>query len=134
MGSSATTPGSPHPSRDAWPGSPSFCRSVSATGRPGPGALAALAVGTLLGIAIAVAESRGMTWVPSATGVGIGMMVPAAVIFVMFLGGVVEVVWRRLSPETYDVFLPPVASGFIAGEALVAVTIPLLVVLGILHV
>ena len=32
----------------------------------------------------------GIKWVPSATGVGIGMMVPAAVVFVMFLGGVVE--------------------------------------------
>ena len=71
---------------------------------------------------------------PQLTGVGIGMMVPAAVVFVMFLGGVVEALWRRWSPQTYELFLPPVASGFIAGEALVAVTIPLLVVLSILHV
>jgi uncharacterized oligopeptide transporter (OPT) family protein len=99
-----------------------------------PGALVALAVGTLVGIAIAVLEDRKVQWVPSATGMGIAMMVPATVVFVMFLGGLVEVAWRRLSPTTCDTFLPPVASGFIAGEALVAVVIPLLVVLGILHV
>jgi len=98
------------------------------------GALAALAVGTLVGIAIAVLEHRRVSWVPSATGMGIAMMVPAAVVFVMFLGGLVEVAWRRLSPTTYETFLPPVASGFIAGEALIAVVIPLLVVLGLLHV
>ena len=99
-----------------------------------PGALVALVVGTLVGIAIAVLEDRKVQWVPSATGMGIAMMVPATVVFVMFLGGLVEVAWRRLSPTTCDTFLPPVASGFIAGEALVAVVIPLLVVLGILHV
>ena len=99
-----------------------------------PGALVALAVGTLVGIAIAVLEDRKVQWVPSATGMGIAMMVPATVVFVMFLGGLVDVAWRRLSPTTCDTFLPPVASGFIAGEALVAVVIPLLVVLGILHV
>jgi uncharacterized oligopeptide transporter (OPT) family protein len=99
-----------------------------------PGALVALAVGTLAGIAIAVLEDRKVQWVPSATGMGIAMMVPATVVFVMFLGGLVEVAWRRLSPTTCDTFMPPVASGFIAGEALVAVVIPLLVVLGILHV
>ena len=98
------------------------------------GALAALAVGTLVGIAIAVLEQRKVSWVPSATGMGIAMMVPAAVVFVMFLGGLVEVAWRRLSPTTYETFLPPVASGFIAGEALIAVVIPLLVVLGLLRV
>lgn len=99
-----------------------------------PGAVAALVIGALAGIAIAVAESRQVRWVPSATGIGIGMMVPAAVITTMFLGGVVEHVWRRASPGTYALYVPPVASGFIAGEALIAVIIPLLVVLGLLHV
>lgn len=98
------------------------------------GAVPALIIGAILGIAIAVAESKGVRGVPSPTGVGIGMMVPAAVIIVMFIGGIVEHVWRRVSPRTYEVYLPPVASGFIAGEALIAVLIPLLVVVGLLSV
>ena len=99
-----------------------------------PGAVAALFVGAVLGVVIAILEKRGHRWVPSATGVGIGMMVPAAVVFVMFLGGIVEALWKRQSPGTYERFLPPLASGFIAGEAVVAVIIPLLVVLGLMHV
>jgi uncharacterized oligopeptide transporter (OPT) family protein len=98
------------------------------------GAVPALIVGALLGIAIAVLESRRVRGVPSATGIGIGMMVPAAVIIVMCIGGFVEHVWRRISPRSYELFMPPVASGFIAGEALIAVLIPLLVILGIVHV
>jgi uncharacterized oligopeptide transporter (OPT) family protein len=98
------------------------------------GAVPALLVGALLGIGIAIAESKGVRWVPSPTGVGIGMMVPAAVIIVMFLGGIVEHVWRRVSPRTYELYVPPVASGFIAGEALIAVLIPMLVVVGLLKV
>lgn len=98
------------------------------------GAVAALVIGAALGILFAVLESKKVKWVPSATGIGIGMMVPAAVVLVMFLGGVIEFTWRKVSPRSYELFLPPIASGFIAGEALVAVVIPLLVVLGILHV
>ena len=52
----------------------------------------------------------------------------------MLLGGIVETVWRRASPDTHEKFMAPLASGFIAGEALVAVIIPLLVVFGLLHV
>ncbi len=98
------------------------------------GAVPALVIGAVLGIVLAVLESRKLGWVPSPTGIGIGMMVPAAVILVMVVGGIVEHVWRRTSPRTYEVYLAPTASGFIAGEALVAVIIPLLVVLGLLSV
>ena len=59
------------------------------------GAVPALFVGALFGILIAVLESRKVKWVPSATGLGIGMMVPAAVIIVMFFGGLARV---RLAP------------------------------------
>lgn len=98
------------------------------------GAFAALLVASLIGILIAVLEKKGVAWVPSPTGVGIGMMVPAAVILSMVVGSLVETVWRRTSPDTHETFMAPLASGFIAGEALVAVIIPLLVVFGLLHV
>jgi uncharacterized oligopeptide transporter (OPT) family protein len=98
-----------------------------------PGAVAALAVAALAGIVIAVLESRGITWVPSPTGMGIAMLVPASVIFVMFLGGAVETIWRRSSRESCERYVTPLASGLIAGEALIAVAVPLLVLFGILH-
>jgi uncharacterized oligopeptide transporter (OPT) family protein len=99
-----------------------------------PGAVTALIIGSLLGILLAVLESGGLQrFVPSPTGVGIGMLVPAAVIFVMFLGGVVELIWSKLNRRTYSRYLVPLASGFIAGEAIIAVVVPLLVVLGLVH-
>jgi len=99
-----------------------------------PGALAALVIGSLLGIVLAVLESvvKDKSLVPSPTGIGIGMLVPASVIVTMFLGAVAGKAWTRWSPRTSALYQIPLASGLIAGEALVAVVVPLLVVLGLL--
>ena len=78
-------------------------------------------------------ETREVKWVPSPTGIGIGMLVPFAVILVMFLGSVVERVWWRADRRSNELYMTPLASGLIAGEAIVAVIVPLLVVLGIVH-
>jgi uncharacterized oligopeptide transporter (OPT) family protein len=99
-----------------------------------PGAVEAFLVASVIGIVIAVLEKKRLTWVPSPTGVGIAMMVPAAVVLVMVVGGIVETIWRKTAPDAHERFMAPLASGFIAGEALVAVVIPLLVVLGLLQV
>jgi uncharacterized oligopeptide transporter (OPT) family protein len=95
------------------------------------GAMTALVVFAILGIILAVVESRGAKWVPSPTGMGIGMLVPAAVIVVMFLGGIVESVWKKRDKPSWRTYMIPLASGLIAGEAIVAVVIPLLVALGL---
>jgi uncharacterized oligopeptide transporter (OPT) family protein len=99
-----------------------------------PHALDALVVGALLGVVLAVLEAsvRDKTWIPSPTGLGIGMLVPAATIFTMFIGGVIGALWTRLSPRTSDAYQIPLASGLIAGEALVAVIVPVLLILGVL--
>ena len=94
-----------------------------------PGAVAAIIVAALVGIILTVMESRGMMWVPSPTGVGIAGLVPASVIFVKLLGSVVDWVGQRLDRDGHGLYGTPVSSGFIAGEAIVAGIIPLLVVL-----
>jgi uncharacterized oligopeptide transporter (OPT) family protein len=99
-----------------------------------PGALVALMVGSVLGIVLAVLETlvKNKNFIPSPTGLGIGMLVPASVVVTMVLGGVIAAVWNRTSRQTSERYMIPLASGLIAGEALVAVVVPLLVVLGIL--
>jgi uncharacterized oligopeptide transporter (OPT) family protein len=99
------------------------------------GAMVALIVGSLLGVLFSVLESslKNKNWVPSATGIGIGMLVPSSVIVVMFVGGIIAKVWTTGSPQTSKSYMIPLASGFIAGEALVAVVVPLLILLGILR-
>ncbi len=98
-----------------------------------PGALEALVIGTILGIALAVLETKYRDWVPSPTGIGIGMLVPAAVIIVMLLGGIADRIWRGKSSQSNELYMIPLASGLIAGEAIIAVVIPLLVVLGLVR-
>jgi uncharacterized oligopeptide transporter (OPT) family protein len=94
----------------------------------GPGALPvealyALLVFSVLGVVLTVLESRPRLkrWVPSPSGVGIGMLVPFAVIFTMFIGSVVGWIWQRVSRRSADAYMVPFGSGLIAGEALVAV-------------
>jgi uncharacterized oligopeptide transporter (OPT) family protein len=96
------------------------------------GAVPALFVGVALGILFTMMEERRMKWVPSPTGAAIGMLVPASVIIVMFLGSVVDTIWRRLNAASNEAYMVPLASGLIAGEAIVAVVIPLLVALGVI--
>jgi uncharacterized oligopeptide transporter (OPT) family protein len=97
-----------------------------------PGAVTALLIGTGLGILFTILEAtRHKKWVPSPTGLGIGALVPAAVVATMFIGALAGELWERRSPQTHERYMAPVASGMIAGEAIVAVLIPILVVLGI---
>jgi uncharacterized oligopeptide transporter (OPT) family protein len=98
-------------------------------------ALEALIIGSLVGVLLAILEStlRSKTLVPSPTGLGIGMLVPASVIVTMVVGGLIAAVWSRASKKSSEVLMVPLASGLIAGEALVAVIVPLLVLLGVLR-
>jgi uncharacterized oligopeptide transporter (OPT) family protein len=98
-----------------------------------PGAMTALVVGSILGVLFTVLEMRKQKWVPSPTAAGIGMLVPAAVIIVMFLGSVADRMWWKADRRSNELYMTPLASGLIAGEAIIAVIVPLLVVFGLLH-
>jgi uncharacterized oligopeptide transporter (OPT) family protein len=70
--------------------------------------------------------------VPSPTGVGIGMLIPASAVVTIFLGACIDWVWRKANPRHAEKYAIPVASGLIAGEALVGVILPILVSLGVM--
>jgi uncharacterized oligopeptide transporter (OPT) family protein len=99
------------------------------------GAIEALLVGVAVGVLFTILESdpRRRRWVPSPTGMGIGMLVPGSAVCSMFLGAVVGELWRKMAAKSYDRSVTPLASGLIAGEAIVATLIPILVVVGLLH-
>ena len=99
-----------------------------------PGAVTALVIGVVLGILFTVLEgTRWRKWVPSPTGIGIGMLVPGSAVISMFIGGLAGAAWSRISKAGAERHLTPVASGFIAGEAIVAVVIPILVAVKLVH-
>jgi len=101
-----------------------------------PSALVALAVATVLGIVFTIAEQnkKWHRWIPSPTGIGIGMLVPASAVITMFLGAMIGWAVQRRRGAGANAWVLPLASGLIAGEALVAIIIPMLIVLGVMAV
>ena len=99
-----------------------------------PSALWALGISVVLGILFTVLEQKQAwrTFVPSPTGIGIGMLVPASAVATMFAGALIDRLARRADPVGVERWMLPLASGLIAGEALVAIVIPVLIVLGVL--
>jgi uncharacterized oligopeptide transporter (OPT) family protein len=92
--------------------------------------------GAVVGVVLTVLEQR-REWrrfVPSPTGIGIAMLIPFNAVTGIFLGALIDVVWARIAPEHNERYSIPMASGLIAGEALVAVAIPILVTLGLMSI
>jgi len=96
----------------------------------------------VLGIAFTVIEgTRWKRLCPSPTGIGIGMLVPGSAIVTMFLGAVLALAWPKSRNGAAPAQAEPgenrtltaLASGLIAGEALIAVVVPILVALGVVH-
>lgn len=83
------------------------------------GCFAAMMIAIAMGIVMTLLEPRFPKFVPSPTGVGIGMLVPGLAVMPMVIGGVVKYLWERANPKSEDTYTLPLASGFIAGEALV---------------
>jgi uncharacterized oligopeptide transporter (OPT) family protein len=91
-------------------------------------ALWAMLIAVILGALFAIAEQspKLKRWAPSPTGLGLGVLLPFAAVATIFLGGVIALVWRRANPGQAQAYQVPLASGFIAGEAMVAVLVALL--------
>ncbi len=90
------------------------------------GCFQAMLIATGLGILMTCLEPRYRKWVPSPTAVGIGMLVSAWSVAPMVLGGVLQWAWAKFHPKTEHMYALPMASGFIAGEAIVVVVFAIL--------
>lgn len=110
-----------------------FAKILSKDGAIAESAMWALGIGVALGILFTVLENnpRRKTWVPSPTGIGIGMLVPAAYVTTMFVGAVMAWFVQRNAKRGEDGWVVPLASGFIAGEALIAVIMAVLLATGL---
>ncbi len=88
-----------------------------------PGCLIGLLFGVGAGIALTfLAEKFGQN-VPSPSAIGIGMLIPADVLMPFMLGGLAQFIWSKTSTKQEDKYRIPLASGLIAGEALIAVAL-----------
>lgn len=91
-----------------------------------PGARVAMVVAAVLGAGLVLLEAWAgpsrKKWVPSASALGIALVLPAATSFTMVLGAVVA---ARLRKRWRQETLVPVASGLIAGESVTGVLLAL---------
>jgi len=92
--------------------------------------------GGLIGIFIPLLEMafpRLKKYIPSATGLGLSMVIPFYNSLSMFIGAVIALMLERRSSKMADTYVVPVASGIIAGESLLGIAIALLVAGNIIH-
>jgi uncharacterized oligopeptide transporter (OPT) family protein len=124
----------PAPASQVWAGVSKVL--VSGFGSLHPTARVAIAVGAALGVLLVLAEKllprSWRPWVPSPSGLGIAMVIPANNSIAMFLGSAVATWLQRRRPALADQTVVPVASGFIAGESLMGILVALLVAAGVL--
>jgi uncharacterized oligopeptide transporter (OPT) family protein len=118
----------PAPSCLVWAGVSEIF--VNGFGVLGSEAKLGILIGALLGVALALLEKLApkplRPFIPSPSGLGIAMVIPASNGFAMFLGGLLAEVIRRTWKTLANKLVVPVASGLIAGESLMAVAIVLL--------
>jgi uncharacterized oligopeptide transporter (OPT) family protein len=83
-------------------------------------------VGLALGAVFALTERARpdwKKWLPSATGVGFGLMLPFSTPLSFLLGALAAEVFTHLSRVRAERYVVPIASGVIAGESILGVVV-----------
>ncbi len=91
--------------------------------------LYAVLIGAAIGILLPLLERlapRQARYLPSATGLGLGWVVPFSIPLSFALGASVAWFWARSRPEGHKHYCVPVASGLIAGESMTKAALAML--------
>jgi len=87
----------------------------------------AIFVGLVMGAALTLVEKRSpqawRRWLPSPTGFGLGFILPFANNLQFFIGGLAILLWGKISRKNEEAYGIPVASGVIAGAAMLGVIV-----------
>jgi uncharacterized oligopeptide transporter (OPT) family protein len=89
-----------------------------------PMARTGIGIGLLAGTVLAITEwvfPKEKKWIPSASGIGLGLLLPFYTCLSFALGAVAGAALGAVSKRQADRFVVPVASGLIAGESIVGV-------------
>lgn len=85
--------------------------------------------GLILGAVISVIEQycpeKIKRFIPSATGLGLALVIPFFNSLAMFIGAVISLILEKKKPIFAEKYIVPVSSGFIAGESLIGIVIAL---------
>ncbi|MCB9897036.1 MAG: OPT/YSL family transporter [Planctomycetes bacterium] len=84
-----------------------------------------LALGAVMvGLELALPKAR--KWLPSATGIGLGLILPFQYPLSMLIGAVIAAVWTSTKKKNAEDYLVPVAAGVIAGVSIMGVIVAFL--------
>jgi OPT family oligopeptide transporter len=101
-----------------------------------PTARWAAAIGAVLGVVLVLVErwapKKVQPYIPSPSGVGLAIVIPAYNSVSIFIGALIAEVLRRKKKDLAEQTLVPVSSGFIAGESLMGILIAVLVAVGVM--
>jgi OPT family oligopeptide transporter len=100
-----------------------------------PTAQAGLAIGGIAGIILPLLERRfpkAAGWIPSATGLGLAMVIPFFNSLSMFIGAFVALILEKRLPRVSEKYVVAVSSGIIAGESLMGIIVALLTASGVI--
>jgi uncharacterized oligopeptide transporter (OPT) family protein len=89
----------------------------------------AVLIGSALGVLLPVLERllpRARQYLPSATGLGLGWVVPFSVPLSFAIGATLAAIWGRLHASSHEHYRLPIASGLIAGESMVKAMLAIL--------
>jgi uncharacterized oligopeptide transporter (OPT) family protein len=124
LGTATESPAFPAPAAQAW-------KAVAEVFKQGiehmhPMHQRAIVVGLVAGAVAVLLDRlfpRWRAYMPSATGLGLGFILPFQYPFSMFLGAVLVSLWTAKAPASAKDYMVPVASGIIAGVSVVGVVV-----------
>ena len=89
-------------------------------------------VGMILPLIERFAPEKVRRFIPSATGIGLSMVIPFFNSLGMFIGALIALVLEKFKPKVASDYVVPVASGIIAGESIMGIIVALLMATGLL--
>ena len=94
-----------------------------------PTAQLGMLIGGTIGVILPILEKlfpKARSFIPSATGLGLALVIPFFNSLSMFLGALTTLILEKKAPAVAEKYIIPVSSGFIAGESIMGVGVALL--------
>lgn len=123
-GTETSAPAFPAPAAQSW-------KAVAEVFRLGIGNLHpmhrdAIVVGLIIGAVLVILEKvagKYKQWLPSATGLGLGFILPFQYPISLFVGALIATLWQKKWPKNAEDYIVPASSGLIAGISILGVIV-----------
>jgi uncharacterized oligopeptide transporter (OPT) family protein len=123
-------PDFPAPAAVAWKAVADLFSSEAGIAGMHPTHRAAIWAGLGIGAGLVLLEKmvpkQNRKWIPSATGLGLGFILPFYYPLSMFIGALIAMSWERKDKKSHDDYMVPTSAGIIAGVSIIGVIVAVL--------